>query len=158
MNKRIKLKKGILHKRCDDNCYNYRMIVDAMFITNNSCSNWSYCELVKGEIKMRKFIVKVITTKEFEIELDDEKITEEYLDSFESAFYPLDEEDDRIKSMAGDYCRLRAKFGQCFIEGYGHVLERGKVPLSAKLNNDKPNDKINILDYYDDDVIEVDEL
>lgn len=35
---------------------------------------------------MRKFIVKVTTTKEFEIELDDEKITEEYLDSFESAF------------------------------------------------------------------------
>ena len=92
------------------------------------------------------------------IELDDEKITEEYLDSFESVFYPLDEEDDRIKSMAGDYCRLRAKFGQCFIEGYGHVLERGKVPLSAKLNNDKPNDAINILDYYGDDDIEVYEL
>lgn len=107
---------------------------------------------------MRKFIVKVTTTKEFEIELNDEKITEEYLDSFESAFYPLDEEDDRIKSMAGDYCRLRAKCGQCFIEGYGHVLERGKVPLSAKLNNDKPNDAINILDYYDDDDIEVYEL
>ncbi|WP_302579508.1 hypothetical protein [Clostridium saudiense] len=107
---------------------------------------------------MRKFIVKVTTTKEFEIELDDEKITEEYLDSFESVFYPLDEEDDRIKSMAGDYCRLRAKFGQCFIEGYGHVLERGKVPLSAKLNNDKPNDAINILDYYGDDDIEVYEL
>ena len=31
---------------------------------------------------MRKFIVNVTTTKEFEIELDDEKITEEYLDSF----------------------------------------------------------------------------
>lgn len=44
MNKRIKLKKGILHKRCDDNCYNYRMIVDAMFITNNSCSNCKFCE------------------------------------------------------------------------------------------------------------------
>ena len=107
---------------------------------------------------MRKFIVKVTTTKEFEIELDDEKITEEYLDSFESVFYPLDEEDDRIKSMAGDYCRLTAMFGQCFIEGYGHVLERGKVPLSAKLNNDKPNDAINILDYYGDDDIEVYEL
>ena len=107
---------------------------------------------------MRKFIVKVTTTKEFEIELDDEKITEEYLDSFESVFYPLDEEDDRIKSMAGDYCRLRAMCGQCFIEGYGHVLERGKVPLSAKLNNDKPNDAINILDYYGDDDIEVYEL
>jgi hypothetical protein len=32
------------------------------------------------------------------------------------------------------------------------------VPLSAKLNNDKPNDAINILDYYGDDDIEVYEL
>lgn len=108
---------------------------------------------------MRRFRVVVTTTKEFEIELDDEKITDEELDAFESAFYPLDEENDRIKSMAGDYCRLRAKFGQCFIEGYGHVLEKGKVPLSAKISNEKPNDAINILDYYDDDdYIEVDEL
>lgn len=107
---------------------------------------------------MRKFIVKVTTTKEFEIELDDEKITEEYLDSFESAFYPLDEEDDRIKSMAGDYCRLRAKFGQCFIEGYGHVLERGKVPLSAKIANEEPNDAINIVDYDTYEDVEVYEL
>lgn len=107
---------------------------------------------------MRKFRVTVTTTKEFEIEIDDEKITEEELDGFESTFYPLDEEDDRIKSMAGDYCRLRAQFGQCFIEGYGHVLEKGKVPLSAKISNEKPNDAINILDYYDDDYIEVDEL
>ena len=101
---------------------------------------------------------KMLVTPRLNLKCDDEKITEEYLDSFESAFYPLDEEDDRIKSMAGDYCRLRAKFGQCFIEGYGHVLERGKVPLSAKLNNDKPNDAINILDYYGDDDIEVYEL
>lgn len=107
---------------------------------------------------MRKFIVKVTTTKEFEIELDDEKITEEYLDSFESVFYPLDEEDDRIKSMAGDYCRLRAKYGQGFIEGYGHVLEKGRIPFSAKMVNVEPNDAINIVDYNGDDDIEVYEL
>lgn len=40
---------------------------------------------------MRKFKVVVTTTKEFEIELDDAKITEKELDGFESAFYPLDE-------------------------------------------------------------------
>lgn len=107
---------------------------------------------------MRKFRVVVTTTKEFEIELDDEKITDEKLDGFESVFYPLDEEDDRIKSMAADYCRLRAEFGQCFIEGYGYVLEKGRVPLSAKISNEKPNDTINILDYYSDENIEVDEL
>lgn len=107
---------------------------------------------------MRKFKVVVTTTKEFAIELDNAKITEEALDAFESVFYPLDEEDDRIKSMAGDYCRLRAKYGQGFIEGYGHVLEKGRIPLSAKMANEEPNDAINIVDcdVYED--VEVDEL
>lgn len=35
---------------------------------------------------MRKFKVIVTTTKEFEIELDNVKITEEVLDGFESVF------------------------------------------------------------------------
>ena len=107
---------------------------------------------------MRKFKVVVTTTKEFEIELDDAKITEEELDGFESAFYPLDEEDDRIKSMAGDYCRLRTKYGQGFIEGYGYVLEKGRIPFSAKIANEEPNDAINIVDYDDYEDVEVDEL
>lgn len=94
---------------------------------------------------MRKFIVKVTTTKEFQIELDDEKITEEYLDGWESTFHPLDEEDDRIESMAGDYCRLRAELGQSFIEGYGFVLERGSIPFAARWNHEEPNDAINLL-------------
>ena len=107
---------------------------------------------------MRKFKVVVTTTKEFEIELDDAKITEKELDGFESAFYALDEEDDRIKSMAGDYCRLRAKYGQGFIEGDGHVLEKGRIPFSAKIANEEPNDAINIVDYDDYEDVEVDEL
>lgn len=107
---------------------------------------------------MRKFKVIVTTTKEFEIELDNVKITEEVLDGFESVFYPLDEEDDRIKSMAGDYCRLRAKYGQGFIEGYGHVLEEGRIPLSAKFANEEPNDAINIVDYDTYEDVEVYEL
>lgn len=37
MNKRIKLKKGIFHKKCDENCVNYRIIVDKCLITSNVC-------------------------------------------------------------------------------------------------------------------------
>ena len=107
---------------------------------------------------MRKFKVVVTTTKEFEIELDDKKITEEELDDFESAFYSLNEEDDRIKSMAGDYCRLRAELGERFIEGYGYVLEKGRIPLWAKITNEKPNEAINLLSYDEDVDIDVDEL
>lgn len=37
MNKRIKLKKGILHKKCDDKCVNYRIVVDKGLVTSNIC-------------------------------------------------------------------------------------------------------------------------
>lgn len=76
----------------------------------------------------RKYRVTVEITKEYEIEIDDEIITEEQLDAFESVFYKLDEEDDRYKSMANDYCRLRAIYGNENFEGYGYPLEHGKVP------------------------------
>ena len=37
MNKRIKFKKGLLQKKCDNKCNNYKNIVRHRFITNNSC-------------------------------------------------------------------------------------------------------------------------
>ena len=37
VNKRIKLKKGILQKKCDDRCVCYRTIVNEKFCTNNIC-------------------------------------------------------------------------------------------------------------------------
>lgn len=37
MNKRLKLKRGILHKKCDESCAIYRIIIKNKFITNNSC-------------------------------------------------------------------------------------------------------------------------
>lgn len=37
MKKRIKLKKGILKKRCDKNCINYKIITDKKLITSNIC-------------------------------------------------------------------------------------------------------------------------
>ena len=81
---------------------------------------------------MRKFKVTVTQEKKYEIEIDENKMTEEKLDSFEEFFYDLDQEDDRIKSMANNYCRLRAIGLNGNIEGYGYVLEDGEVPLEAQ--------------------------
>ena len=99
---------------------------------------------------MKKYKVTVEITKEYEIEIDETKITEEDLDGFEEVFYPLDEESDRYKSMANDYCRLRAMEGDGFIEGYGYVLENGKPSFGAKINNYKPNDAINLTSIDDE--------
>lgn len=82
---------------------------------------------------MKKFKVNVEINKEFEIEIDETKITDEVLDNFEKYFYKLDEEEDRIKSLANDYCRLRALGFGGSIEGYGFVLEDGELPSGAIL-------------------------
>lgn len=99
---------------------------------------------------MKKYKVTVEITKEFEIEINETKITKKALDGFEEVFYPLDEENDRYASMANDYCRLRAMEGDRFIEGYGCVLEKGEIPFSAKIGGYKPNTGINLASFDDD--------
>ena len=89
---------------------------------------------------MRKFKVTVTQEKEYEIEIDENKMTEEELDSFEEFFYDLDQEDDRIKSLANNYCKLRAIGFSGFIEGYGYVLEDGEVPFEARFHDLKKED------------------
>lgn len=95
---------------------------------------------------MRKFKVTVTQEKEYEIEIDENKINKEELDNFEKYFYNLDEEDDRIKSLANNYCKLRAIGLYGFIDGYGYVLEDGEVPFEARshgLKKEDINDGIN---------------
>ncbi|WP_415316165.1 hypothetical protein [Clostridium perfringens] len=99
---------------------------------------------------MKKYRVTVEITKEFEIEIDETIITEEALDGFEEVFYKLDEENDRYASMANDYCRLRAMNGDSFIEGYGYVLENGEPSFGAKINKEKPNTAINLIESDDE--------
>lgn len=105
---------------------------------------------------MKKYRAVVTTIKEYEIEIDETKMTEEELDGFEAVFHKLDEYDDRYKSMAHDYARLRSIFGESFIEGYGYVLQQGKVPGIAKLNGYEPDGSINLIEYDDDGYVDVD--
>lgn len=49
MNKRIKLKKGILHKKCDEKCVNYRIIREEKLFTNNICESCKHkdCDTIQ---------------------------------------------------------------------------------------------------------------
>lgn len=42
MNKRIKLKKGILQKKCSSKCHKYKDIYDFSLITNNCCTGCKF--------------------------------------------------------------------------------------------------------------------
>ena len=57
MNKRIKIKKGLLHKKCDSKCINYRIIEGEKLITNNICQN---CKL-----KNNKEIQRILQSNKY---------------------------------------------------------------------------------------------
>lgn len=44
MNKRIKLKKGLIHKKCDERCVNYDFVINNNLITCNVCIGCKYKE------------------------------------------------------------------------------------------------------------------
>ncbi|HGM3198305.1 TPA: hypothetical protein ACKOIF_003731 [Clostridioides difficile] len=44
MNKRIKLKKGLIHKKCDERCANYDFVISNSLITCNVCIGCKYKE------------------------------------------------------------------------------------------------------------------
>lgn len=76
---------------------------------------------------MRKFKVVVETTKTYEIEVDESKLTEEYLDSWEETFMDLDLCHDRTTSLVSEYCEKRSSQGDTFIEGFGRVIKKDRV-------------------------------
>lgn len=76
---------------------------------------------------MRKFKVKVQIEKEYEIEVDDSIATDEELEAWESVFWPLDCEEDRLTSYVASYAELRASQGMTFIEGFGVVATKDQV-------------------------------
>lgn len=76
---------------------------------------------------MRRYKVTVEVVKSYEIEIDDEYLSNEMLEGWESVFYKLDQEDDKISSLVHDYCEARARLGNKFIEGHGIVLEKNKI-------------------------------
>ncbi|MDB3560287.1 hypothetical protein C4233_06850 [Clostridioides difficile] len=44
MNKRIKMKKGLIHKKCDERCVNYDFVISNNLITCNVCIGCKYKE------------------------------------------------------------------------------------------------------------------
>ena len=87
---------------------------------------------------MKKYKVKVEQIKEYEIEIDDSKISIEDLEAFESVMYKLDEvEDDKYASFAYEIARHKAN--DLSFEGIGYPLIRGRSYIK-----DMENENINI--------------
>lgn len=44
MNKRIKLKKGLIHEECNERCVNYDFVISNKLVTCNVCAGCKYKE------------------------------------------------------------------------------------------------------------------
>ncbi|MFZ2992560.1 MAG: hypothetical protein WA061_02480 [Microgenomates group bacterium] len=87
---------------------------------------------------IRKIKVEVVQTKEIEVELDDEIITDEFNADFRKYFYPFYDLEDHAEHLA----QFRARFeDESFIEGYGHVLSDGQLIFSV-VDYDREGNKI----------------
>lgn len=77
---------------------------------------------------MKKFKCTVTRTDEYEIEIDENIINEEWMEHFRSYMYDFDELSEHAEHLA----QFQARFGseQDFIEGYGYVTRDGKLPFS----------------------------
>lgn len=100
---------------------------------------------------MKKYKVKVIQEKEYEIEIDETKYTDEYLEEFESVMFKLDEEDDKISSLMhfiGTNLANETNF-----ECLGYPLLKGQ-----HWNKEYEAEGINVVDVNECEDIEVEEI
>lgn len=79
-----------------------------------------------------KKVCLVIIEREVEIEIDESKFDDAFMQEFRDMFYPFQTLDEHIEHLAQLVARGHAgkhsfdKLGE-FIEGYGHVKEMGIV-------------------------------
>lgn len=73
---------------------------------------------------MKKFKCTVTRVDEYEIEIDEEIINEEWLAAFRDFMYPFEDLEEHAEHLA----QYEARIGSGFIEGYGVVKRNGRLP------------------------------
>lgn len=108
---------------------------------------------------MKKFKCKVTRVDEYEIEIDEEKISEEWMEAFRSYMYKFHDYEEHAEHLA----QLRARLGEGFYEGYGYISINGERPLAVRLsekneNSYEPGININIISEDEECEVEVEEI
>ena len=79
---------------------------------------------------MKKFKCRVTRVDEYEIEIDEERINEEWMKDFRSYMYKFHDYEEHAEHLA----QLRARQREGFYEGYGYVSVNGERPLAVRLS------------------------
>lgn len=73
----------------------------------------------------RKFNITVYREDVYQVELDTDVMTEEWMKEFRDYFYDF----DGLEQHAEHIATMRARFGELYMEGYGYPLIDGKEPV-----------------------------
>lgn len=76
---------------------------------------------------MKKFKCTVTRVDEYEVEIDETKIDEKWMEGFRSYMYPFHDYEEHAEHLA----QLRARNGEGFYEGYGYVMINGSAPFAV---------------------------
>ena len=100
---------------------------------------------------MEAYKCEVERTDRYEIEFDENVCNEQWMEDFRSVFYDFYD----LMEHAEHIAQFRARFGSREIEGYGVLLENGKIPWWAHHEKYKNviNHAINIKIISEDDDI-----
>ena len=108
---------------------------------------------------MKKFKCVVTRVEEYEIEIDENIINEEWMADFRDGMYNFHDLEDHAEHLA----QHRARFGAEFIEGYGYPNINGEIPFEVAYDSSNANSwckaiNINVISEDDDIDIEVYEI
>jgi len=110
---------------------------------------------------IRKFRCIVTKVDEYEIEIDDEVINEEYMKEFRDNFWDY----ETLKEHAGHLAEQKSRFGEGFMEGYGVVRINGRPPYpynieeyKGKFSKEELAINIKVVDEDYDIVVDVEEI
>lgn len=103
---------------------------------------------------MKKFKCSVTRTDEYEIEIDETVLDEEWMEDFRQYFYNYHEYDEHAEHIA----QHRARFEMNFIEGYGIPLINGGRPPFAEEKGLNKAININIISEDEDCSVDVEEI
>lgn len=139
MNKRIKLKKGILHKKCDNKCSMYRVIEREKFTTNNGCIGCKHKAIAEKMCEENeKFWVFMTCEDKRKYEKDKQLKDIEALLNKEFA-ERVDEEFNNAKNVYGyhEYMRVLRAIKRILLNGTTDeelIIKHMKTQITMKFN------------------------
>jgi hypothetical protein len=94
----------------------------------------------------------VTTTNEYIIEIDENVINEKWMQDYREDFTNL----KTLKDHAANIAWNRAHYGHDFYEGYGYVMQNGKMPCFTESGSQYIEKGINLIVVSENDEIEID--